>query len=114
MARISEFKIAQIGGITNTARGIPVIFKIGEREIKFMIQYDDDGPRWLTHYASGYKFGVLDNAETELVCKLSTYHKFSKRQLAEFLINKAITKFGEDGVLAKLDSVPVINTDEKE
>jgi hypothetical protein len=110
MARIIEFKIATRNNAADTARGMPVILQIGERSIKFVLQRDDSGKAsWLTHYASGYKFGSLNDAAVELMCVQSPYHRYTGRQLAEFLVDKMVAKLGADKVLASIDSVPVIN-----
>lgn len=109
MSKIVEFKIPTTDG-TETARGAPAVLKVGNRKVRFILQQDEAGEaRWLTHFASGYKFGRLDDAATELACRLSPYHRFSKRQLAEFLIQKAVARIGVEKVLATLDKAPVIN-----
>jgi hypothetical protein len=108
MARIIEFDIPTKDGIEQ-ARGIPMWFAIGERKVKFVLQYDEDKARYLTHFASGHRCGSLDDAGVELMCKTSTYHRFTKKQLAQFLIDKMIARFGTEVLLEKLDSVPVIN-----
>jgi hypothetical protein len=110
MPRIVTFNIPRTNGTAAQARGIPILLMVGERKIKFIFQRDDEGhPRWLTHHASGYKFGSLDDAICEIICTLSPYHKFTHKQLAEFLVNKIVTRLGADKVLAKLDAAPVIN-----
>jgi hypothetical protein len=115
MAKIVEFNIpvtSPVGAVNNIekARGMPVWLTVGKRKIKFMLQYDSAGKAtYLTHYASGYKFGTLDSAHVELMCKLSPYHRFTKKELAEFLIDKAVNRHGVDFVLAKIDQAPVIN-----
>jgi hypothetical protein len=109
MSRVIEFLIPTESG-TKQARGVPMGFVIGDRKIKFVLQRNDENkPKWLTHYASGYKLGSLDDAAVELMCKTSTYHRFTKKQLAQFLIDKTVTNMGVEEVLKRLDSVPVIN-----
>jgi hypothetical protein len=109
MAKIIEFKIPTTDGVEQ-ARGIPTWLMVGKRKIKFMLQYDSAGKAtYLTHYASGYKFGMLDSAHVELMCKLSPYHRFTKKELAEFLIDKVVARHGVDFVLEKIDQAPVIN-----
>jgi hypothetical protein len=110
MTKIVEFKIPKSDGTTDMARGRPIWLMIGERKIKFIFQRDDEGhPHWLTHFASGYKFGSLDDAICEIICTLSPYHKFTHKQLAEFLVNKIVNKVGVKKVLMSIDSAPVIN-----
>ena len=109
MTKGIEFNIPTATSVEK-ARGIPRRFVVGDRVIKFMLQYDRDNKlTLLTHFASGCKFGNLNDAETELMCKLSPYHRFSKRQLAEFLIDKMVFRFGIEKVLATIDAAPVIN-----
>lgn len=114
MSRIVSFNVPQRDGTKGRAHGRPIKLKIGEREVWFVLQYEDRKPRWLTHFASGYKFGTLDDAETELVCRFSPYHEFTDQELALFLIEKAIAKHGVEAVLQRIDQVPVINRRHKE
>ena len=103
------FNIPTNNGLV-TVRGLPAYFTIGGRRIRFMLQYDSDNKiRHLTHFASGMKFGSLNTAEVELTCNLSPYHRFSKRRLAQFLIDKAVARLGADKVLASIDAAKVIN-----
>jgi hypothetical protein len=109
MAKIVEFNIPTVNGVER-ARGMPVWLMVGKRKIKFMLQYDSAGKAtYLTHFASGCKFGALDSAHVELMCKLSPYHRFTKKELAEFLIDKVVSRHGVDFVLKKIDQAPVIN-----
>ena len=99
------FKVPQKDGTTRVARGVPIGLRIGGRTVKFVLQRDDDDEvRWLTHRASGMRFGLLDDAKTELHSR-----RVARRGLAYRLIKKAVAKFGEDKVLAAIDAAPVIN-----
>lgn len=109
MPKIIEFKIPTKAGIEQ-ARGMPVWLNVGDRRVKFMLQYNgDDKARYLTHFASGMRIGTLDDAAVELMCKLSPYHRFRNKELAVFLIQKAVVRMGLDKVQAALDNAPVIN-----
>jgi hypothetical protein len=109
MTKVIEFLIPTCAGI-KPARGTPIWLTVGERKIKFVLQRDDENKtRWLTLFASGYKFGALNDAAVELMCKLTPRHRFTQKQLAEFLIAKAITRHGAEKVLSKIDGAAVIN-----
>ena len=113
MPKIVEFNIPTKGGIEK-ARGVYATFHIGGpdgRAVRFMLQNDSDGKAaWLTHFASGMKFGSLDDMAVELACKLSPLHKFTKYQLADHLVRKMVVRHGADKVLGVLDAAPVINS----
>jgi len=103
------FNIPTDAGIT-TAKGLPIWFTIGRRRIRFMLQYNSDGKiKYLTHYASGMRLGSLNDMHNELICRYSSYHRFTKRDLAIELITKIVDTRGAEELLAKLDTVPVIN-----
>ena len=109
MTKAIEFNIPTTTGIKK-ARGIPARFIIGGRKIKFVLQHNGDGKiAYLTHFASGQRFGSLNDIAVEVMCKLSPYHGFSKHRLAQLLVDNAVAKYGADKVLEKIDSVPVIN-----
>jgi hypothetical protein len=113
MPRVIEFNIPTHTGIQQ-ARGVPIYLNVGTRRIKFILQRDSEGKaKWLTHYASGYRFGALDDVHVELMCKLSPYHRFTQKQLAEFLIDKQVTRLGVEKVLASIDGAAVINGKKK-
>jgi hypothetical protein len=109
-AKITFLIATKQGPIVKT--GYAANFKIADKVVKFVIQDVTDESVQLTHFASGYT-AITDNSINAR--KLSLYvsnpyaSKLSNREICEALLNEIIAKIGAEKLLAKFESVPVIN-----
>jgi len=93
-------------------RGRACVITIGDRAVRFMLQYGPNGKACtLAHFASGYRFGSLDDARVRAMCALGHHARLTDRQAAESLVARVVAKLGAAEVLAKLDAAPVLNAE---
>lgn len=89
------------------------ILPVGDRKVRFLIERLSDGSLGsLTHVASGYAVvHALKRFGISYLVQHGTWRRApSARQLAEAAIADLIHTYGADEVLARFDSVPVLNT----
>jgi len=125
MKNLKPFNINTKDGI-KPSLGIPYILKVGDKRIKFMLQYDiyrDDNKHALkeytkdkyyvvalTHYASGRIVLSYNNLASQRILNFKSYQKeMPWRLAAELALSALIEKNGIDRVLNVINSAPVIN-----
>lgn len=86
-------------------------FKIGDRKIKFVLQDSRLGSDadTLTHYASGYVFGRLNEVKVSYMMAKGHHAKLNDREAAELLVASKIDQLGAAKILEVLDAAEVIN-----
>ncbi|HEY2531893.1 MAG TPA: hypothetical protein VGJ20_28860 [Xanthobacteraceae bacterium] len=109
MAKKITFKVPTSTGLTEDRTGTVAWIKVGNRKIKFVLQNEGIGAVTLTHFASGYRFGSLNEARVEWMAIRGPYDPINNHGAAAFLIGKKIAEKGADKVLAVIDAAPVIN-----
>jgi hypothetical protein len=84
--------------------GRKVNLTVGDRKVAFFVH---DGT--LSHFASGFRFGGLNDVKIREMCARGHNARLTDRQAAEILIARAIDRIGLDKVQATLAEVPTIN-----
>lgn len=102
---MAQMIIPRADGTTALVLGRVAILPIGKTKVKFFLH---DGI--LSHFASGFRFGGLNDIKIRNMCVRGHHARMTDRQAALALIDRTIERIGgADKVLAAIAAAPVIN-----
>jgi hypothetical protein len=102
---MAQMIIPRADGSTAIVLGRVAILKVGKSKVRFFIH---DGT--LSHFASGHRFGSLNDIKVRNMCALGHHARLSDRDAAVALIDRTIARVGSaEQVLAVINAAPVIN-----
>ncbi len=102
---MAQMIIPRADGSTAVVLGKVAILPVGETKVKFFMH---DGS--LSHFASGFRFGSLNDVKVRAMCFRGHHCKLTDREAAVSLIADIVSRKGANEVLAIMNAAPVLNT----
>ena len=102
---MAQMIIPRADGSTALVLGRVAILPVGKTKVKFFIH---DG--MLSHFASGFRFGNLNDVKIRNMCRLGHHHTMTDREAAVVLVNDVVARKGATEVLDVINAAPILNT----
>ena len=64
----------------------------------------------LSHFASGFRFGNLNDVKIRNMCAFGHHHRMTDREAAVALVDNVVARKGADAVLDVINAAPILNT----
>ena len=101
---MAQMTIPRADGSTAIVLGRVAILPVDKTRVKFFIH---DG--MLSHFASGFRFGSLNDIKVRNMCTLGHHHGMNDRQAALALVNDVVARKGAAVVLDVINAAPILN-----
>ena len=101
---MAQMTIPRADGSTALVLGRVAILAVGKTKVKFFIH---DG--MLSHFASGFRFGNLNDVKIRNMCRLGHHHTMTNREAAIALIDSVVARKGAGAVLDVINAAPILN-----
>ena len=102
---MAQMIIPRADGSTAIVIGKIAILPIGKNKVKFFIHGGT-----LSHFASGFRFGNLNDVKIRNMCRLGHHHTMTDREAAVALIDSVVARKGATEVLDVINAAPILNT----
>jgi hypothetical protein len=101
---MAQMIIPRADGSTALVLGRVAILAVGKTKVKFFIH---DG--MLSHFASGFRFGNLNDIKIRAMCAFGHHHSMTDREAAIALIDSVVARRGAAEVLDVINAAPHLN-----